>query len=85
MNTKALIKISLDERMANLIEALFAFWSNQPKPSKRKAIAADYFYEKMTMFGLVPDLKFIENITSIVYQNRPKITQHITPTTAAQK
>ena len=32
----------------------------------------DTFYQKMTTFGMVPDLKFIEHVTTITYQNRPK-------------
>ena len=53
--------------MNNLIEALFSFWAN-----KKPSINADFFYQKMTTFGLVPDLKFIENITTIIYSNQPK-------------
>ena len=67
INTKALIKVGLDERTGNFIEALFAFWAN-----KKNVMPAETFYQKMTMFGLVPDLKFIENITTIVYQSRPR-------------
>ena len=52
----------LDERMKNMIEALFAFWAN-----KKSAMPAEAFYQKMTTYGLVPDIKFIEGITTIVY------------------
>ena len=62
-----MIKENLFERKTNLVDALFAFWSN-----KKSAIPADLFYQKMTTYGLVPDLKFIENVTNIMYQNRHK-------------
>lgn len=45
-----------------MIEALFAFWSN-----KKPQMPAELFYQKMTTFGLTSDMKFIENITSIVH------------------
>ena len=57
-----MIKTNLDERMHNLVAALFEFWSNG-----KSAIPAEEFYQKMTTYGLVPDLKFIEAITTIVY------------------
>ena len=65
-----LIMVSLNERMDSLLEALFAFWSN-----KRSAIPADVFYQKMTTFGLAPNLKFIEDIMNIINFNRPKKIQ----------
>ena len=58
----------LDERMKAMIEALFAFWAN-----KKSAMPADAFYQKMTTYGLVPDIRFIEGITTIVYQNRTRV------------
>ncbi len=51
-----------------MLKALFAVWAN-----KKCVMSADLFYQKMTTFGLVPDLKFIEGITTIVYSNRPKM------------
>ena len=56
--------------MDSLLEALFAFWSN-----KRSAIPADVFYQKMTTFGLAPNLKFIEDIMNIINFNKPKKIQ----------
>ena len=69
MNTKALLKCNLDERMGHLIEALFNFWKR-----KHAAVPAQKFYKRMTTFGLAPSLKFIEEITTIQYANRPKPT-----------
>ena len=51
-----------------MLKALFTVWSN-----KKPIICSDIFYQKMTTFGLAPDLKFIEGITNIVYANRPKM------------
>lgn len=67
LSSRDLILPNLNERMNNLIEALFSFWAN-----KKPSINADLFYQKMTTFGLAPDLKFIENIMTIIYSNRPK-------------
>ena len=33
---------------------------------------AEDFYQKMTVFGLAPDVRFIEKVTNIVYSNRVK-------------
>ena len=59
--------VNINERTGNLIEALFAFWGK-----KRPVMQADQFYQKMATYGLVPDIKFIEDITNIIYFNRPR-------------
>lgn len=64
---KELVMVNLAERMNCLIEALFSVWS-----TKRSAIPADVFYQKMTTYSLVPDLKTIQEIMDIVHYNRPK-------------
>ena len=56
--------------MGNMIEALFTFWKR-----KHAAIPAQKFFKRMTTFGLAPDLRFIEQITNIVYSNRPRPAQ----------
>ena len=53
---------NLDERSQNLIEALFPHWAHG-----KHAMPAETFYQKMTTFGLVPDLKFVEAVTNIAY------------------
>jgi len=53
--SKTLLKCNLNERMNNFIEALFCFWA-----SKKPSLSAETFYQKMTIFGLVPDTRFIE-------------------------
>ncbi len=68
MNKKDFVIHNFEERTQNMLKALFAVWAN-----KKCVMSADLFYQKMTTFGLVPDLKFIEGITSVVYSNRPKI------------
>lgn len=58
---------NLDERTHNLIEALFPHWAHG-----KHAMPAETFYQKMTTFGLVPDLKFVEAVTNICYAGRPR-------------
>ena len=79
VNKKDLIIGNFDERMHCMIKAFFNVWCHDPnshlgsKRRQRQAIPAEEFYQKMTTFGLVPDCKFIENITTIVFFNRPKL------------
>lgn len=77
---KNLILSNFEERTQNLLKALFAVWSG-----KRSCLSADSFYQKMTTFGLAPDLKFIEQVTNTVYQSRPKQQQFNQATTMKEK
>jgi len=51
-----------------MIKALFAVWGNN-----KSYLPAELFYQKMTTFGLATNNKAIENITNIMYGNRPKL------------
>lgn len=57
---------NFDQRLQNMVKALFNVWQDKSE----KAIPAEAFYHKMAAFGLAPDVKLLENVTNIVYQNR---------------
>ena len=97
---KDLILANLDERVEKFVEALFNYWSgNMDKEDKDKTntIPAEDFYQKMVTFGLAPDIKFIQEVTTITHlsfisssRNRPKPPQRAaragdkTPTRSAR-
>ena len=55
---------NFEERQQNMIKALFTVWCDGPK---KHTMRAEDLYQKMTTFGLAPDLKFIEQVTNVVF------------------
>ena len=84
MRAKHSILPDFENRMQNMIKALFSVWAGEKKQSIASLKAED-FYNRMTTFGLVPDVKFIEQVTNIVHSNRPKTNFSATMTATSKE
>ena len=84
MRAKHSILPDFENRLQNMIKALFSVWAGEKKQST-PSLKAEDFYNRMTTFGLVPDVKFIEQVTNIVHSNRPKTNFGATMTATSKE